>query len=678
MADKKKIEHTDNLFEEFDPVTREEWEKAITRDLDGEDYKKKLRWDTGEGFSVLPFYMREDLEKLSLSDALPGEFPYLRGNRKTADWVITENITASGIEESNRLAREAVNMGAGSLYLYTEVAPHEGMLGGDIRGVPLQQQADMEKLLDGIDLAEVSVCFDAGVASPLYHSMFLNELERQNLGTSEATASFCYDPFTWGARHGRWSNKGDRIGEIITDLIRSPYHTLSVNGTFYHQCGSTMAQELGIALAIGSEFLAHAATQGIDISKAARSVHMKLPVGSYYFPEIAKFRAVRLLWSKVVSAYDEEAGHQAKLMIRAETSPWNKTASDPYNNILRSTTEAMAAIAGGADSIRIEPFDSRFRQPSAFSQRIARNIHHILRHESYLHMVTDPAAGSYYVEQLTDEIASASWDFFKFLEQQGGFSKTLEGRFLQLALQESIHEKQTAIRQRNRVLVGSNHYPDPEEQMPEAPYRELPARSLQQTDRHPLQEANLDHIQKAFADGAKAGDTVHSVLQVQKQLYPSILPWHASELFEAIRMETAGFRKKTGRIPVAALLPVGNKKMRTTRASFARNYLGVAGYDIREHTGFDSIGQAADQFKPINPDIIVLCSSDEEYRELAGPFCITFRESFGPDPLLILAGNPGESARDYRELGIEAFIHGQSDMVDTLSDIHSKLEEKLL
>ncbi len=672
-----KPEQTDNLFKEFDPVTREEWEKAIRRDLDGEDYKKKLRWDTGEGFSVLPFYMREDLEKLSLPDNLPGEFPYLRGNRKTADWDITENITASGIEESNRLAREAVTMGAGSLYLFTEVTPHEGMLGGDIRGVPLQEQSDMKKLLDGIDLTEVSVCFDAGMASPLYHGMFLNELERQNLGTSDAAASFCYDPFTWGARHGRWSNKEDRIGEIITDLIHSPYRTLSVNGTFYHQCGATMAQELGIALAIGSEFLAHAATRGLDISQAARSVHMKLPVGSYYFPEIAKFRAVRLLWSKLVSVYDKEAGQEATLMVRAETSPWNKSVSDPYNNILRSTTEAMSAIAGGADSIRIEPFDSRFRQPSPFSRRIARNIHHILRHESYLHMVTDPAAGSYYVEQLTDEIASASWDFFKFLEQQGGFSKALEGRFLQLALEESNHEKQTAVRQRRRILVGSNHYPNPEQQMPAAPYRELPAKSLQQTDRHQLQEANLEHIRQAIADGAKAGDTVHAVLQVQKHLYPSLLPWHASELFESIRIETAGFREKTGRIPVVALLPTGSKKMRTIRASFARNYLGVAGYDIRGHAGFESIGEAADRFKSMDPDIIVLCSSDEEYRELAGPFCKTFRESFSPEPLLILAGNPDDSARYYRELGINAFIHGQTDMVDTLSDIHSKLEEKL-
>jgi methylmalonyl-CoA mutase len=292
-------------------------------------------------------------------------------------------------------------------------------------------------------------------------------------------------------------------------------------------------------------------------------------------------------------------------------------------------------------------------------------------------MVTDPAAGSYYIEQLTDEIASKSWDFFKFLEQQGGFSKALEGRFLQLALQESIQEKQTAIRQRKRVLVGSNHYPNPEEQMPEAPYRDLPAESLQQTKRHLSQDASLEQIRQAFADGARAGDTVHTVLQVQKQLYPSMLPWHASELFESIRMETAGIRKKTGRLPVVALLPVGSKKIRTARASFARNYLGVAGYDIRQHTGFDSIGEAADQFKAINPDMIVLCSSDEEYRELAGPFCKTFRESFSPEPLLILAGNPGESARDYRELGINAFIHSQSDMVDTLSDIHSQLEEKL-
>lgn len=675
MRKKIKKETSKNLFSEFNPVTREKWEDLINKDLGTSDYKQKLKWDTEEGVTILPFYMHEDPGNLSYPDTEPGEYPFTRVRQAQNKWSITENITSPSIEESNRLALEVVEMGADSLYVFQDAAPNEGMLGGDLRGIALLEQKDMRNLLEGVDLKSVSVYFDGGVVTPLIHCMFMNEIERQQLDPAHIKALFYYDPFSWGTAHGRWPNTEERTSEIITELCDAPFRTLGINGTFYHNCGATIVQELGTALAIGSEFLAHAARNDVPLSKAARSVHMRLSAGPLYFPEIAKFRAARLLWNKVVSAYDPAAADDAGIFIHAETSSWNKTITDPHTNILRTTTEAMSAITGGADSVRVDPFDNRFRQASSLARRIARNIHHILRHESNFHRVSDPSGGSYYIEQLTDKIAAESWDFFQFLEKQGGFTKALEGRFLQLAIEESIRKKQNAIKQGKRVFVGVNRYPNPGDQIPDKLYQELPVHSLQQTPKASPQEGTLTEIRKVFLNEAKIGDAIDAVFQVQKQLYPSLESWHAADPFESLRIKTIEYQKKNGREPIVAILTTGNNKESKFRAALSANIFDIAGYKIRNCNGYETIEDAADEINSLKPDIIVLCSSDEEYPQLIEPFCKTFRSVKDNNPILILVARPEENTEKYRESGIDYFIYHGSEIYETLESIHAKLED---
>lgn len=678
MPKKMDPQLSDKFFVDFDPVSRKQWEEIIKKDLNGADYRKKLRWDTPEGFSVLPFYMKDDLDSLNHLDSLPGQYPYVRGTRQTGTWNITEDVTASGLEDTRRLSQQAVEAGSDTLFIFMDAAPNEGMLGGDLYGVPLQNQGDMKILLKGLDLEKVSLYFDGGIATPLLLGMFINEMESRSIEPTRRTAVFHYDPLTWGARHGRWPNTEGKTASMVAELSRLPYRTLGIDGTFYHHCGSSIVQELGTALAIGSEYLAIASGREIPISEAVNSIHMRLSAGSLYFPEIAKFRAARLLWSKLVSAYDPEAGKEAKLFILAETSPWNKTISDPYNNILRATTEAMAAGSGNADAIRIAPLDNRFQIPASFSRRIARNIHHILRHESGFHKVADPAAGSFYIEQLTDKIAAESWDFFRFLEKQGGFIKALEGRFLQLAIEETHRNKRSAIRKRKQVFVGTNHYPDPGEKIPDDPYILRPVHSLKQTGYDELPDSTIPAIKKAFAGGANTGDVLDAVFDVQKQLYPSLESWHGPEEFEHLKIRTTEIRNKTGRMPVAALLPVGDKKIRNARASFAKNFLGTAGFEVHEKPGYDSISNALEQIGPLKPEMIVLCSSDQEYPELVEMLSTLAHKVKKTNPLLILAGKPGTSEQIYRKAGIDYFIHTGSDMVEILNEIQRDLEDRLL
>jgi methylmalonyl-CoA mutase len=678
MPKEIKPEPSNNLFADFEPVSRAEWEEVIQRDLDGADYKEILYWDTREGFSSLPFYTREDLKNLTLPESLPGEYPYLRGTKQSNNWNIAEDVTASGIEEANGLAKQALKAGADTLYFFMQASPNEGMLGGDLFGLPLQNQKDMRILLDGIDFGKTSFYFDGGITTPLLPGIFINELERQNIETADRPDLFHYDPFTWGARHGRWPNRQQRTASIIEDLCQLPFQTLGIDGTFYHHCGSSIIQELGTALAIGSEYLATATEKGVPVAKAAASIHMRLPVGSLYFPEIARFRAVRMLWSKMVSAYDSEAGKNAKLYLLAETSPWNKTVTDPYNNVLRSTTEAMSAVIGGADSVRIAPLDDRFRLPTDFSRRIARNIHHILQHESRFHKVTNPAAGSFYIEQLTDTVAAKSWEFFQFLEKQGGFIKAVEGGFLQNAIKSSGKEKQNAVRKREQIFVGCNHFPDQNEKIPEKPYKYRPVQSLHQTGNSKLTNTTLAAIKKIFADGAYIGDSLNTVFNVQKQLYPPLEPVYAAQEFEELRTRTQKLHSKSGKLPVAVILSAGDKKMRIARASFARNFLGVTGYDIQETSANGSIDSTFGQITSLRPDIIVLCSSDKEYAQLLESFGQLPGKMKKADPILMLAGNPGSSEQYYRNAGIDYFIYSGIDMIEILNEIQEDLEERLL
>ena len=662
---------SNNLFREFKPVSRDEWEKVITHDLHGENYKEQLLWESDEGFSALPFYMREDFSDKA-------GFSHLIKLNITADTPsFAEDITTSDIEKSNTLAHKATQNGINTIFISTDLASANGEPHGDLYGLPIQTQADMQELLNGIDLQDNSLVFDAGMISLPLTGMFLNEIERQNLSPDNVSAYFCFDPFSRAARSGRWPQSSEYLQKSIYEAGHSPFHTLGIDGTFYHHCGATMVQEVGIILAICSEYLALARQADADLKRICRSIFVRLSSGSYYFPEIAKFRAVRFLMDKVISAYETEACKHFDLKILAETSPWTKTGSEPHNNILRAVTESMAAFAGGADMIRILPFDIRFGKPNSFSHRLSRNIHHILKYESNFHRVSDPGAGSYYIEYLTDEIANKSWDFFQFIEKQGGFSRALEGRFIQMAVEKSRKEKNEKIRKRNRIFIGGNHYTNPDETLPDEHFSDLSVSSLMETSKSIPKEFSLSAFRSALQNGAAIGDIIELAYSPQKQRFTPLEPWYATQELEQLKSRIQKYMTDTDRSINAVILPFGKSQEQNSRTSFTRNYLGAAGYRISELTGMETIEQAADEISLTKPDIVVLCSSDKEYKRLVGLFSRKLYDKVEARPLFLLAGHPEEFEK-YRELGIDGFIHHESDIIETLNHIQQKLEERLL
>ncbi|MEX0770849.1 MAG: methylmalonyl-CoA mutase family protein [Balneolaceae bacterium] len=660
-----------NLFDEFPRISREEWENRIEQDLklEDEDYKAHLKWESPEGFEVLPFYMREDLEPGEVSHlrAAPGTYPFTRGAKRTGNWLIAERVDANDPAKARQTMRRLLERDVDLIQFKLQATPDEGMLGGDLTGLNIQSPDEFEKFIEGLNLKNTGFIVDSGMTSPavftLMNSVGQIPADRQTF--------FTFDPFTFTARSGRKPLPENELRSLIRQFGSQPVRSLSADGLFYHRCGASLVQELGISLAIGSEYFAVALAEEENPETVCQAFWMRLSAGSLYFPEIAKFRAARMLWSKVTEAYGLGAESAKALHIHVETSPWNQTVYEPYSNMLRATTETMSAALGGADSILTLPFNAANQSSDPFSSRIARNIHHILKNESFLHKVADPSAGSWYVEQLTDQIAEKAWSFFQMIEKQGGVMKALEAGTLQSAVQESRNRKIRDLAHRNIISLGTNHYPDPEES-PGPLFQEKPTHTLRKTESDPdIDSVNLIHsLHQAFQAGALLGDVIRLCLTPQKQILRPISAGRLTLPFEQLRKATDDYHQKHGKKPTVLLLPVGNKKVRNARAQFSRNVFGCAGYKIYENTGYDTLQQGLDDTRFLQADIVVLCSSDEVYPELAEPFCEAYKNT---GTLRILAGKPNDNKKYYRKSGIKYFIHSNTNILEFLSRIHQEL-----
>jgi len=642
-----------DLFSDFEPVDRKQWEEQIKKDLKGADYKKTLQWNTLEGLNILPFYMSEDIDPTQLVS-----ISSLR-EAKSEEWERCEPITAHSPRDANAQIKDAVNGGANAFSIHSDISYSDGEIGGNMMGTQIQSQSDFNKLFDGVDLSDKTLLFDSGMNTPAVQAMLTN------LDTQPKKSLFAFDPFTYAARHGREPITTEKLDHLINQVQSATSgKSLLADGVFYHHSGATIVQELGIALSIASEYLARSNSD--RLTDTASSIFFRLSSGPLYFPEIAKFRALRILWANLLSGYDLDPEIQA--FIHTETSLQNQTVADPQNNILRATTEAMAAIVGGTDSLLIHTHDKLFNEQNSFSSRIARNIHHIIGEESHLGDVADPASGSYYIEELTNQIADEAWEFFKLIETQGGFLKALKNRVIQPKINESKSKKLEAYATRKRTLVGTNNYPASDDSLPESvipgPYTD----ALE--DSGNSFEVNSDRLitsmAEAFKNSAYVGDLYQAYLSPQKVLYTSLEPFRAGEIFEQIRRRTEDLKRK----PVVQLIPTGNTKWRKLRETFAQNLFGCAGFEIKTSNGYDSIETASKELTDEPGDIYVLCSSDADYPELIG----LFSKHFSNKGILVLAGKPGDRTDEYQKAGIDHFIYSGQNIPEFLKAIQDELE----
>jgi methylmalonyl-CoA mutase len=615
-------EENSGLFADFPPVSTEVWEGQIHTDLKGADYEKKLVWQTDEGLRVRPYYRSEDLEDLSHLNTLPGDFPFVRGDKVSGNhWQVRQDIRTDDHALANRLALEAIERGADAV---------------GIRAKEVNSMEELSDLLRYIQLEKSAVHFISAREYPFIAELFIRIMKLRTARPELVQGSLGFDPFTYFLLYGDYYNSlHDNLNEakyLIQNIGRElpAFKMVHVSGNVFHNAGASAVQELAFALASGNEYMARLTDEGLTADQVAGTLHFTFGIGSSYFLEIAKLRAARMLWATIVDHYKPEHASAGKMYIHGTTSLWNKSLYDPYVNMLRGTTETMSAAIGGCDAISVSPFDQVFKNPDSFSMRLARNTQIILKEESYLNKVADPAAGSYYVEKLTDSLAAAAWDLFRKIEQEGGFLRAVSSGTIRADIEATAARRNERIAKRSVTILGTNQYPNQQEMM----------LGTQQAD--PL------------------------------RYYPGLTLYRAPEPWEALRLATERYVLEGNPRPGVFLLNIGNLAMRKARAGFSSNFFGCAGYELYDNNGFAAVADGVAAAEKSGAQIVVICSSDEEYLTL-GVEAATHLKGLAQKPLVVVAGNPAESIDQLIAAGVDDFIHVRVNALTMLKKFNQLL-----
>jgi methylmalonyl-CoA mutase len=389
----------EKLFSEFPPITTQQWEDVIIKDLKGADYEKKLVWKTPEGFKVKPYYREEDLKDLTYLQVNPAEFPFVRGNSdKNNNWEIRQDICQKDLSKINKMAIDAVKRGAQSVGLIVK---------------NVKSETDFDVLLNDIDVTKVGIHFLKSTNYAETLTFFVNYLKTHKISPKDVKGSIDFDFFACVLKNGGFCcGSLEECVKTSVNLFNTfanelpNFRLLSVSAELLHNAGATAVQELGYGLNWANEYLVLLTEADLNIDEIAKRMTLNVAVGSNYFMEIAKIRAARLLWANILKAHNAK---HTQVFVHASTSKWNKSIYDPNVNMLRTTTETMSAALGGANSIHVDAYDDTYKCADEFSARIARNQQIILKEESYFDKIVDPSGGSYYIENLTDAIAQHAW-----------------------------------------------------------------------------------------------------------------------------------------------------------------------------------------------------------------------------------------------------------------------------
>ena len=619
MADSK-----EKLFSDFPGVSTEAWMEKITADLKGADFEKKLVWKTNEGFKVKPFYRQEDLEGLKTTEGLPGQFPYLRGTKKDDNtWYVRQDIKVECAKEANAKALDLLNKGVDSL-------------GFNINKKDLCPEY-IETLLEGICAECVELNFSTCQGATVTLANLLVEyFTKKGYDLAALKGSINYDPMGKMLAKGKDMSNYIATAKVLVEIMAAlpKYRCITVNALELNNAGSYIAQELGYALAWGNEYLNALIEAGVSADDAAKKIKFNFGISSNYFLEIAKFRAARMLWANIVKEYNPACDCSCKMLAHAETSTFNLTLFDAHVNMLRTQTEAMSAALAGVNSITVSPFDKAYQTPDDFSERIARNQQLLLKEECHFDKVVDPAAGSYFIENLTVSIAQQAWNLFLQVEEEGGMMEAIKAGKVQEAVNASNKARHEAVAKRREILLGTNQYPNFTE----------------------MANGKAPMGCQCCCGGEHKHECEKPIATLNKN--------RAADEFEALRLQT----ENSGRRPKAFMLTIGNLAMRQARAQFSCNFLACAGYEVIDNLGFATVEEGVEAAMKANADIVVLCSSDDEYAELAVPAF----QALNGRAMFIVAGAPA-CMEDLKAAGIENFIHVRCNVLETLKEYNAKL-----
>ena len=461
---------------EFPKKTRDDWQALASKECKGRPLED-MNWNTPEGIAVKPLYTAEDLEGMSHLDSLPGMAPFLRGPKATMyagrPWTVRQYAGFSTAEDSNAFYRKNLAAGQSGLSVAFDLATHRGYdsdhprVVGDVgkAGVAIDSVADMKILFDGIPLDKMSVSMTMNGAVLPVMAMYIVAAEEQGVPPSSLAGTLQNDILKEFMVRNTYIYPPTPSMRIVSDIIAYTsanmprYNSISISGYHMQEAGATNAQELAYTIADGIEYVRTAIASGLDVDAFAPRVSFFFGIGMNFFMEVAKLRAARLLWSTLMEEKFAPKD-QRSLMLRThcQTSGVSLTAKDPYNNIIRTTIEAMSAVLGGTQSLHTNSFDEALALPTEFSARIARNTQLVLKEESGITNVVDPLAGSYYVESLTAELVTEARKLIDEVEEMGGMTRAVESGMPKMRIEEAAALRQARIDRGEEIIVGVNKY----------------------------------------------------------------------------------------------------------------------------------------------------------------------------------------------------------------------------
>ena len=601
-----------NLFNEFAPISNQQWKDKIQQDLKGADFNKKLVWKTLEGFEQMPYYRKSDLEKLNKSgniDIQNKQYQQYKTNNN--DWLIRQDIHVLSEKQANQKALRILQKGVSSLHFI------------------INSEIQIEQLLQDIIPEAVELNFTLNTTLSQIETI-TNFLATNN--SNKIQGSFSFDPiidFAFGKiTETELKIQLDTLAQILPKLQKQlpNFKLIQLSANQIANTGTHSVQQLSYTLSLANEYFQQFIQRGLSIPQIAKALKLNTAISSNYFMELAKLRSIKTLWAALLEAYDFTQTKAENLRIHAETSNWNKTIYDPYVNMLRTTTEAMSASLGGIDSLTVLPFDSNYTESNEFSERIARNQQIILKEESFFDQVIVPAAGSYYIEELTHNLITNSWDKFKKLESQNSFINLIKSETIQTQIEATQAEREKNIATRKEILLGTNQYPNPANKTPET-----------NIDSTPIQNQNS-----------------FNPLQTKR----------AASQIETIRKQIETSQK----IPKIFLFTYGNPVFRKARAAFAQNFFACGGFEIIDNIGFQSIDEGIEAFKKSNSQILIACGADNEYAD----WIPELKSKISKETNFAIAGYPKALFEQFATIGIDKYIHLKSNLVKELKNYQNK------
>ncbi|HTS93488.1 MAG TPA: methylmalonyl-CoA mutase [Stellaceae bacterium] len=663
----------------------EDWQALAAKELGG-TAPESLVWQTAEGIAIKPLYTRSDLERLEGVETLPGFAPYLRGVRATMyanrPWTIRQYAGFSTAEESNKFYRENLKAGQMGLSVAFDLATHRGYdsdhprVVGDVgkAGVAIDTVEDMKILFDGIPLERMSVSMTMNGAVLPVLAGFIVAAEEQGVPAAKLQGTIQNDILKEFMVRNTYIYPPGPSMRIVADIIEytakqmPKFNSISISGYHMQEAGATCVQELAFTLADGLDYVRAALSRGLGIDEFAPRLSFFFCLGMNFFMEIAKLRAARLLWAKLMSEFNPKNPASLQLRTHCQTSGVSLTEQDPYNNIIRTTIEAMAGVLGGTQSLHTNSFDEALALPTPFSARIARNTQLIIAEESGITHVVDPLGGSYYVESLTHSVASAAMDLIKEVEALDGMTKAVEQGMPKLRIEEAAARRQARIDRGEETIVGVNKY-EPEEtpavkllDIDNTRVREQQIARLRavRAARDPARvKAALDHLTKAASSGqgnllalaveasraratvGEISDSLESIFTRHRATVRSVSGvygalYEGDEGFKRIQREVEAFARAEGRRPRILVVKLGQDGHDRGAKVIATAFADI-GFDVDVGPLFQTPEEAARQAVENDVHVIGVSTQAAGHKTLV-PALIQALKREGGDDILVICG----------------------------------------